>query len=232
MYPYKGLYTLLLSFLFFFCFFRSPTEIKPTQTSRHLLLSFVCTSRLEASFFLSTFKKEMPITHCNNNKHNNKTVRSNSLGEKKWWQKLAFVRKSKSTSTSQRPDNTAAQDWRTLSPNDPPLPFLLSVASPSTCNTIAVSTLTNPCSVVPSSIKFSEADRFTSELAPIFKVPKYSGKGRKREGERERESEDSYLYASSDSACTHAWHNEIIIALKECAREKGTEMQEGRCKIH
>ncbi|GAN01663.1 hypothetical protein MAM1_0010d01097 [Mucor ambiguus] len=114
----------------------------------------------------------MPITHynnSNNNKHNSKAVRSNSLAQKKWWQKLAVVKKFKSTSTSQRSGNTEAQDWRTLSPNEPPLPFLLSVTSPSPCNNIAVSALTNPCSVVPSSIKFSEADRFASELAPIFK---------------------------------------------------------------
>ncbi|KAL7335421.1 hypothetical protein PS15p_200893 [Mucor circinelloides] len=111
----------------------------------------------------------MPIIHYNNNKHNSKTVRSNSLAEKKWWRKLAFTKGSKSTSATKRSGHSATQDWRTLSPNDPPLPFLLSVSSSSSCNNLAVSTLTNPCSVVPSSIKFSEADRFTSELAPIFK---------------------------------------------------------------
>ncbi|KAK4517961.1 uncharacterized protein ATC70_001310 [Mucor velutinosus] len=108
----------------------------------------------------------MPITHYNNN---SKTVGSNSLAEKKWWQKLALVRKFKFTSISQRLGNTAAQDWRNLSPNEPPLPFWLSVTASSSCNNIVVSTLTNSCSVVPSSIKFSKTDGFTSELAPIFK---------------------------------------------------------------
>ncbi|KAI8647700.1 hypothetical protein BD408DRAFT_104492 [Parasitella parasitica] len=90
--------------------------------------------------------------------------RSNLKTEKSWWQKLTFFKKKSPASINKKAIEKKAQDWRTLSPNEPPLPFLISSQKD---NNNFASTLTNPGST---SIKFSEVDRSTSELAPIFKV--------------------------------------------------------------
>lgn len=108
----------------------------------------------------------MPIYDYNNN---NSRAKSKSVTEKRWWQKLIFIKKkSANTAINEKSIKSTAQDWRTLSPDDPPLPFLFSLSN----NNTVPSMLNNPGSVVPSSIKFSDAERFTSELAPIIKVPK------------------------------------------------------------
>lgn len=124
----------------------------------------------------------MPVTYDYNNKSR---AKFNSVTEKKWWQKLIFIKKKSTNPTiNEKSIKSTAQDWRNLSPNEPPVPFLLSSSN----NNTIPNTLANPGSVVPSSIKFSDADRFTSELAPNFKVPKlrnWEMRGR-RKGEKRK----------------------------------------------
>ncbi len=86
-------------------------------------------------------------------------LKSNKIKSKLsiWWQKnkasLFTTRKNNNSTTT----TTTTQNWRHLSPDEPPLPFLVS-------NNNHVSTNSK-------SIKFSsERDNFSSELAPTLKV--------------------------------------------------------------
>lgn len=68
----------------------------------------------------------------------------------RWWQKL--VTKPKPMPSRQ------IQNWRNLSPDEPPLPFFAA----------AITTVAHKVAQTP--IKFSELDSNTSEIAPIHKV--------------------------------------------------------------
>lgn len=71
--------------------------------------------------------------------------------QKKWWQKLVKKPQPKKISRN-------IQHWRNLSPDEPPLPFLLAP---------------KPFVVTQPPIKFSsELGSNTSEIAPIIKVKK------------------------------------------------------------
>lgn len=74
---------------------------------------------------------------------------SSGIKIESWWQKIIPTRPKKSLPTGRN-----IQNWRNLSPDEPPLPFLAQ----------------NPVMVAQSPIKFSEEDSSTSEIAPISKV--------------------------------------------------------------
>lgn len=90
-------------------------------------------------------------TSNDKNKKINNSGTNNSSSNKllSWWQKkklFSFQHKNKNKTRS----IMTTQNWRNLSPDEPPLPFLVNKTIPS--------------------IKFSEVDNFGSELAPTLKV--------------------------------------------------------------
>lgn len=107
----------------------------------------------KSDFFNRTFSKKV--------KSNNRIIH--------WWQKITF---SDQTTTTTATPAKKKQDWRHLSPNRPPLPFLYSLSQATSNRSVRSSP--GSCNTVQSSIKLfdkiSETEAVPSELAPIFKV--------------------------------------------------------------